>query len=380
MYGCCRLSEAIMSVAARLLLLTLIIYIDDSILLEAWNCLPSSEALLDLLFDLLRVRMSTAKTESHVSQRVMTVLGINYDRANLSMTITVPVDKLAKALKWIEEAQTGIDDSNLQMVTLEKIRGIIQHFACIKEYKSEMGVVRALDEWTSATKFRKLIMQRPARRKLMTTLLMLKEIIANWGPLVITPAKLDKQMAHVYSDAANPHKPSMGGMLVNEEGKSIAWMLHLPDPSSVPNWAQQFLHIGVWELIAIHVSQRRFREETKDKWGVFHVDNLGDCYCLSAGSSKCVLSQAIIWMITDEVKHSGDPAYYAYIRTSRNLGDPLTRLEKLPALLKEYPAEVANIKPDAIPWSEYKGKFDTIANTRIARPAKKARIHKPDHK
>ena len=178
--------------------------------------------------------------------------------------------------------------------------------------------------------------------------------------MLLSPERVDREISHVYSDAAFSSKTgeaTIGAVWLRDGIRSQAFSIK----PVIPPWARGLVHIGVLELIAVDVARRLF-SGLNAFWSIFHVDNSGGVFNLTSGKSNCALSQAVVEETVFGMQCSDIAGYYAYIRTDRNLVDCATRMEKLHLLVDAFDPEFLAVGPDSVPWSRYKALFDMMTS------------------
>ena len=111
------------------------------------------------------------------------------------------------------------------------------------------------------------------------------------------------------------------------------------------------------------MAHRLFLPLMKNKQVIHHIDNLPDTYGLVKGSSKSLINQAPISTIIKRSNKLKDifSVYYAWIATTRNVGDSATRLDKIKFIEEQARMiEWLEITDLDIPWNEYLKEFQDL--------------------
>ena len=251
------------------------------------------------------------------------------------------------------------------------------------------GVVKSLDKFCVPERFTKLIVRERERAGAVTTLDLMDDYLLNPSVLSLSFASVNRPHRHVYHDASldnlmkfwktikempeadiSEFNIFLGGMLFRGSGEPpLAFSVKI---TSLPSWFSLFHpHIGVFELIGAHMAQRVFRKWLQGFFCIAHLDNIGDCFIIVKGSAKDILSQSVTSQPISETAR-GDGTYWAWIGTSRNVSDDLTRMEKMSILLKAFPStEFIDLQESDIPWSDYKTQFEKLQKISFETKAKK---------
>jgi hypothetical protein len=306
-----------------------------------------------LFYKLSGWKMSHQKEESHDKEKVVKVLGVNYERVNEKETfLSIPEVKIADAISAMEEVVVGCGKRkglNAKMLQRAHGRAI---FATSLEDSPGTGAIRGLAQhsndaglFQSLNEFGPIEIKRCALRAI-AELKLLKGFAMNEKSIFV---KIGKSI----TDAATPETPQMGGVFPHRDnkGKAKAWSLDwVKSGRKLCFWASRFpnvkSHIGIWEMMAVLINVKTFKESYRNRKIYFLIDNLGDARILRKGSANCPVTEIIAQLIIKILKSIDSSFYVIYINTTRNPADFLTRLEKLHLLEKKYGEKLVIVQPN----------------------------------
>ncbi len=256
-------SESIQAIVVVLLRIIALLYIDDVNILERENLPPNSSSLVDLFLEFTGWEQSYAKAERHSSaQETLAALGIAYILAKDTQTalISVASSSFIKALECGEDLLKKLNGLNLDLKTIEKLRGLARHVTQFHRVSNYCVKGKGLDSWRSEDFYTTKIQKPDYRRALRNCVKLLLSLVANLQPLRMSARSVSKKIQHVYSDASgNCDKIAsragiaraeiyLGGFMNVEGGDPVAFALHV---TQVPDWFPiKGLRVGVFELIA----------------------------------------------------------------------------------------------------------------------------------
>lgn len=325
-----------------------IVYIDDTILLLNPSCAKEQMKAVEMFYDLAGFEMSKEKQESHFEEKILKVLGVNFERIpeRGEMKVTIPEKKICEAKESLSLLERELRNRSAKPLMFEKAHGKAVFCTSLGAI-SNQGAARAVARWAHKESFYSSL----NKNGVWPCLFAVREAgkaLETIAPLVISKKLLTRRIVRMITDAATPDNPAMGGMTaIGDRAWSFVWKGELRFWKDVPALRHIKSHIGIWELMAVALNISYFREDLKDCKGYFFVDNLGDVRILVKLTSNCEVCMAIARWIARNLSDLGVVPYYIYIRTDRNPADFLTRLEKLEKIFVDFPL----VKIDSNPFS-----------------------------
>ena len=330
-----------------------VVYIDDTVLLCRPDIAKEQERIVEKFYSLSGWKMSTSKKESHLTDKVVKVLGVNYVRSETSMEMEIPEKKIEETRDSLKEVIKHCKaGKGLKVKSLPKAHGRCIFATSLEPWRPNASAIRALGQFGSEAAMYKSF------RDSGTSAILAAATKALEGLKNIKGIKIDKESAFIQirkslSDAATPETPMMGGILPHHigerdpEGWSVNWKQLFPE--NVEFWKQPGTqaidarnHIGIWELAAVWINLRMFKEEYRGKKVYVFCDNSGDVNILMNATSNCFVCQLIAEMIIQLLKDLDCCVYFLYINTERNPADFLTRDDKLYRLFEKYKIRIVD--------------------------------------
>lgn len=323
-----------------------IVYIDDTILLLNPAVAKEQMELVELFYDLAGFEMSKEKQESHFEEKVLKVLGVNFERIpeRGEMKVSIPEKKLNEARESLSYLEEELRKRSAKPIMFEKAHGKAV-FCTSLGAVSNQGATRAVARWALKENFYSslnkngiwpcLFAVREARKALGTV-----------QPLLISKNLLTRKVIRMITDAATPDNPAMGGMTaMGLKAWSWHWKGQIRFWAKIPALKHVKSHIGIWELMAVALNIVFFEADLRNCKGYFFVDNLGDVRILVKLTSNCEVCMAIARWISRKLFELKAVPYFIYIRTDRNPADFLTRLEKLEKIFVDFPEVSIEVNP-----------------------------------
>ena len=248
---------------------------------------------------------------------------------------------------------------------------MLVHVCQCREFKTGAGFIMGLNSWADPAKFKKQILKKAERKRLGFCLRVIRDLLSSLSVVEMSTDRCNRRIRHIYTDAADPCKPFVGGVCMGvDDEPNVAFSIEI---KNVPAWVRAVAHIGIFEAIAVDLGRELFREYMIGFWNIMHVDNAGDCFSLSSGTSRCMCTQVIVESVIRGLDEADLPAYFAYIKSERNCADNTTRLEKIDILDEMLKPVYLSVDESAIPWDKYKAGFLQLAEVRSAPEPKVAR-------
>jgi hypothetical protein len=208
-------------------------------------------------------------------------------------------------------------------------------------------------------------------------------------PHVVSRERCSRLPIHLYSDASLEPDSSggqqaiVGGMLIRRDGLcpvAFSTVISRPPPWILNEGPNSF-HIGVVELIGVHLAQQVYVSrgylDMSDHFCYHHVDNQGDCYGVIRSVMKDLVSTSICRSISTSPVTKELARYYSWIASRRNLADPPTRLLKLSALKLLLPdIKWLTIPESEIDWKSFEDHFKLLRSMMQSRSKKKRSMKK----
>ncbi len=240
-----------------------------------------------------------------VAQRAVKLLGIDYNWNFAHVSLSMPLERLERLSLARKRIEDEIQTRSLSLKSLRPFIGMYRSMAdCM--VRQLRGLPRKLEELTDDN-FEAEIRHKERRLSILLITRLMYQAAVDAQPVKI--GKNQRPHRHVYTDASWEDKQGVAwiGGLVLLRDRVVAFKLMIRREELAPALRQK-ADIGLFELIAVFVGQRLFREFMNGCHTIHHVDNAGDVFVLVKGYGKSEwhtsASQAIL-------KNTGDdPVYY----------------------------------------------------------------------
>jgi len=229
------------------------------------------------------------KCDMHsLMNRVIKFLGISYGHEPLDrMRIFFDEVKLGRTIEKLEKAIDEVVEmkAKLEIDVIQKCIGSMVHINSIRMVKDQTIQLGWLYSWLCEETFKSRIVRKARRQNLLKVFRIIKESLIECPPSEIVELSngKGKNPVHVFTDAADPKNPFIGGC-VYAKGKMIGFSEKY---ERYPRYIKHLSHIGIWEALAVLVAVNSFASIIKKNRVIFHIDNLGDTFAFAKGTYPC---------------------------------------------------------------------------------------------
>lgn len=338
------MSEALMRLLWKLSVIA-VIYVDDTVLPAFRGRAEKQRQLVLLVFQLCGIKMSDDKDESLMVQESLTVLGVAYRLARgpggAQLFMEAPQARIAKTLRLLGDLKIEAARGKAPLKKVLSMYGTLQSLNIFRRARTGVARIDALKPWTDK---RFLLSRRKSHKTVLVAALDDIEVLVKTLKPVLLGAASDKRTVISVTDASlegavrapDVEKiPRLGGLARTVDGFRPAWA-HLVPAKWRCFWADlaptKRSHIGIWEALAVLVQLLVEPQIFESSYILFWIDNMADVFCLTRGSSNCVVVDSIVAVIIEHLDANGADFWARWFSSEKNVSDCATRLEKMKIL------------------------------------------------